>query len=97
MAMVVGLGTITFRLSDCRSLKEKRKIIKSIISRSRNGFNITFAEIDQNDAHQSAKLGFAMVGNDHRRVNSLMDKLLEFIDSMSLAEIIDTDTEIISI
>lgn len=95
--MVIGFGTITFRLDDCRNLKEKRKIIKSIINRSKNGFNVTIAEVELNDIHQSAKLGFALVGNDRRRINSQMDKLCEFIDNMALAEIIDTDTEIINI
>ena len=43
--MVLGCVTITFRLSDCRSLKEKRKIIKSIIARVQRQFNAAVAEV----------------------------------------------------
>lgn len=95
--MVIGFGTITFRLDECHGLKEKRKIIKSIISRSKNGFNAAIAEVDFNDIHQRAKIGFALVGNDRRAVNSQIDKLHDFIYQTALAEIIDTETEIINI
>lgn len=95
--MVIGFGTITFKLSDCHSLKGKRKIIKSVIARTQNNFNASVAEVDLNDIYQRAKIGFAMVGNDRRTINSKMDKLFEFIDNLQLAEIIDTDMEIITI
>lgn len=95
--MVIGFGTLTFRLHECRGLKEKRKIVKSIISRSRNGFNAAVAEVDFNDIHQRAKIGFAIVGNDRRAVNSQIDKLCEFIYRLALAEIIETETEIVNI
>lgn len=95
--MVIGFGTITFRLNDCHGLKEKRKIIKSIISRSKNGFNASIAEVDFNDVHQRAKIGFALVGNNRRTINSQIDKLHEFIYKTALAEIIETETEILNI
>jgi len=95
--MVVGIGKITFRLALCHSLKEKRKIIKAIISRTRNAFNISMAEVDLNDVHQRAAIGFAITGNDRRRVNSKIDKIFEFIENLQLAEILDTDMEIINI
>jgi len=82
-------------MADCHSLKGKRKIIKSIISRVQNGFNASVAEIRLNDVHQQGEIGFALVGNDGRVINSKMDKLIEFIDSLHLAEIIDTQMEII--
>jgi len=95
--MVVGLGKITFRLSFCHSLKEKRKVVKAIIRRTRNTFNVSMAEVDLNDAHQQAEIGFAMTGNDRRKVNSNIDKIFEFIENLQLAEIVDTDMEIINI
>ena len=95
--MVIGFGTITLRLDECHGLKEKRKIIKSIVARSKNGFNAAVAEVDFNDIHQRAKIGFALVGNDRRTINSQIDKLLAFIYRMALAEIIDTETEIVNI
>ena len=95
--MVVGLGKIRFRLSDCHSLKGKRKIVKPIITRVQNNFNVSIAEVGLNDIYQRAEIGFAMVGNDRRAINSKIDKLFDFIENLQLAEIIDTDVEIITI
>ncbi len=93
--MVIGCGTIRFRLHECRSLKGKRTIIKSIISRVRNNFNVSIAEIGLNDVYQSAEIGFAFVGNDTSVVNSKIDKVINFADAMGLAEIVDSKIEII--
>ena len=95
--MVLGLGTITFRLSECHSLKNKRKIVKSIIARVQNNFNASIAEVALNDVYQRAEIGFALVGNDRRTINSKIDKLIGFIENLQLAEIINTDVEIITI
>ncbi len=95
--MVVGIGIITFRLHDCRSLKGKRKIVKSIVSRMRNSFNASVAEVGSNDIHQRAEIGFSLVGNDKSLINSKIDKIFNMIDGLGLAEIIDTEMEIISL
>ena len=68
--MVVGIGHIKFRLYDVHSLKAKRSIVKSVISKLQNRFNISVAETDLNDSHDWAQIGFAMVGNDARIINS---------------------------
>jgi hypothetical protein len=95
--MVIGIGKITFRLAFCHSLKEKRKVVKAIIRRSRNTFNVSMAEVDSNDVHQQAEIGFSITGNDRRKINSSIDKIFEFIENLQLAEIVDTDMEIINI
>jgi len=95
--MVAGLGIITFRLHDCRSLKAKRKIVKSIIAQMRNNFNVSVAEIGSNDIYQRAMIGFAMVGNNRAVINSKIDKILNLVDELNLAEIIDSEMEIINI
>jgi uncharacterized protein YlxP (DUF503 family) len=94
-AMIVGVGIITFRLHDCHSLKGKRTIVKSIISRLRNNFNASVAEVGSNDNHQRAEIGVSLVGNDPRLINSKLDKLFNLADELGLAEIIDTEMEII--
>ena len=95
--MVAGLGIITFRIYDCRSLKGKRKIVKSIISRLQNNFNISVAEVGANDVYQKAVIGFAVVGNNRGVINSKIDKVFNLADELKLAEVIDTDMEIISL
>jgi len=95
--MIVGVGLITFRLHECHSLKEKRGIVKTIIARLRNHFNASVAEVADNDVHQRAVVGFALVGNDKGLVNSKIDKMFNMAEELGLAEVVDTDTELIPI
>lgn len=97
MNMVVGIGIITFRIHDCRSLKVKRQIVKSIIARIRNQFNASVAEVGANDVYHQAEIGISLVGNDRQVVNSKLDKIFNLADSLGLAEMIDTELEIINI
>ncbi len=93
--MVVGTGKIKFKLFDIHSLKEKRKIVKSIIQQIKNKFNISIAETDLNDSHDWAQIGFSIVGNNTRLVNSKLDKVMNMADDTGLAMIADTQIEII--
>lgn len=93
--MVVGTGKIKFKLYGINSLKEKRRIIKSIINRIKNKFNISIAETDFNDSHLWAQIGFSIVGNDAGLVNSKIDKVFNMADDIGLAQIADTQMEII--
>ena len=95
--MVVGTGKIKFRIFDTDSLKGKRKIVKSIIQRIRNSFNISVAETNFNDSHDWLEIGFSMTGNDSRVMNSKLDKVINFADELGLAVIVDTQIEIIHI
>jgi uncharacterized protein YlxP (DUF503 family) len=92
--MVVGTAQIKFRLFDVRSLKQKRKIVKSMIHRIGNRFNITIAETGLNDSHDWAQIGLAMVGNDPRKINSKLDKAINMADDMGLAMIADSQIDI---
>ena len=95
--MVVGVGRIVYRIHDCRSLKGKRKIVRAIISRLRNQFNASVAEVEANDIHQRAEIGFSMVGNSRGMINSKMDKFFNMAEDLGLAEVIDMEMEIISL
>lgn len=92
--MVVGSGVITIRMEGCRSLKAKRKVVKAIIARLRNAFNLSVAEVGANDIHERAEIGFAMVGNSAALVNSKVDKVFNLAEDLGLAEIIDMQMEI---
>jgi len=89
------MGVITFRLHDCRSLKAKRSVVKAVISRLRNNFNASVAEVGANDIYQRAQIGFAMTGSDQGVINAKIDKLLNFVEDLGLAEVIDTEMEIL--
>ena len=93
--MIVGIATVHFRIHECRSLKEKRKIVKSMITRLRNAFNASIAEVAANDVYQKLEIGVALVGNDQQVVNAKMDKLLDMAEDMGLADMLDADIEFI--
>ncbi len=92
--MVIGSGCISFRLPDCHSLKDKRRRVRAITARIQNEFNISVAEVGANDMLQRAEIGFAMVGNDGRYISSKMDKLLNMVEAWRVADVIDSETEL---
>ena len=93
--MVVGCGRITLRIHDSRSLKAKRKVVRAVVARLRNHFNASVAEVGDNDMHQRALIGVAAVGNDTGVVNAKLDKMLDLIEDLGLAELVDAQMEII--
>jgi uncharacterized protein len=94
--MVVGVCCLRLALHEVFSLKEKRSILKKIIERVRNRFPVAIAEVGDNDEWRSAKIGFSIVGNDRAYVNSCMDKVIDYIESLYLADILDQQMEIMS-
>ena len=94
--MIVGFGIITIRIHESHSLKEKRKVVKTFSNKIKNKFNVSIGEVGANDMHQRAEIGFSIVGNDKSFINSAIDKLFNFADNLGLAEIIDTEFELIN-
>jgi hypothetical protein len=94
--MVVGVGCMIFRLHECGSLKEKRKVVKSMVARIRNQFNASVAEVADNDIYQRIVIGVSLTGNDRQLINAKLDKLFNFAEDLGLAEMIDNQLEIIS-
>jgi uncharacterized protein YlxP (DUF503 family) len=93
--MVVGVCHLDIIIHDNNSLKGKRHILKQIIERTKHKFNVSIAEVGDNDLWQRAKIGFSVVGNDNRFVNSCLDKIMNFIENMEIAEVVDSEWEII--
>ncbi len=85
--VVAGLGIIELWLGDSRSLKDKRSLLKGILSRTQREFNISLAEVGANDDWRRAIIGFATVGNDRSYVNGRIDQILNYIEKLNLAEI----------
>ncbi|MBI5642426.1 MAG: DUF503 domain-containing protein [Deltaproteobacteria bacterium] len=94
--MVAGICSISLIIHESHSLKDKRMVVKSIVEKVKNRFNVSIAEVGDNDVWQRAELGIAAVGNDRAFVNSVMDKVMNFIENLHLAEVIDQKIEIIN-
>ena len=95
--MVVGTLKIEFRIRDNHSLKGKRKIVRSMVDRVKHRFNASIAEVGSNDNWQRIELGISATGNDRRHIESTLGNILSFLESLYLAEIVNTDSEILNL
>ncbi len=95
--MVVGTLKIEFRLSDNRSLKGKRKVVRSMMGKVKSKFNVSIAEVGSNDKWQKIELGISAVGNDRRHIDSSLNHVLGFLDALYLAQIVDSEMEIFNL
>jgi uncharacterized protein YlxP (DUF503 family) len=95
--MVVGVVKLELWIPQSASLKAKRSVVKKVIERTRARFNVTVAEVDKQDVYSRAVIGCAMVGSDQRYVNGAVDKILDFIESLAVAEVLSETIEIINL
>jgi uncharacterized protein YlxP (DUF503 family) len=92
--MVVGSLEVRLRIREARSLKDKRQVVKSILERLRNSFNVSAAEVDAQDKYQLAVLAFAMVSNEAYHVRTALEKIVETLRRHPVAELIDHQIEV---
>ncbi|MET0339540.1 MAG: DUF503 domain-containing protein [Polyangiales bacterium] len=92
--MVVGILRVVLSLPWNDSLKGKRSVVKSIVERARVRFHVAAAEVEDLDQHRRATLGFAVVSNDGRHAQSVLDKLVGFIAGASEAQLVDQSRSI---
>lgn len=94
--MVVGILRVELRVHDNRSLKGKRKIVRSMVDKVKNKFNASIAEIGSNDKWQKIELGVSTIGNDRRHIDASLNNILAYMESLYLAEIVDAEIEILN-
>jgi uncharacterized protein YlxP (DUF503 family) len=95
--LVVGTLKLSLYIHDNQSLKEKRSTVKSVIAKVQKRFNVSISEVGSNDKWQMVELGISTVGNDRRFVNSALDNILSYLDSLYLGEIIDSSIEMFNV
>lgn len=93
--MVIGTVLIKIHMPWVHSLKEKRMVVKSICAKVRNQFNVSIAEVDEQDLHQIAVLGFAGVAGDKAQADSILDHVLNFIESNFEGEVVSVERDVI--
>jgi len=90
--MVFSLGRITLYLREKpQSLKEKRRVVKSLKDRVRARFNVSISEVDNQDLRHRATLGIALVCSDRKQAQTISDKIVEFIREAKKVEITEHD------
>ncbi|MFQ5826817.1 MAG: DUF503 domain-containing protein, partial [Dehalococcoidia bacterium] len=96
VTMNVGILKVKLHLPENQSLKGKRQVVKSIISRVKNRYNVSIAEVDDLDLWQLATLGITCVSNSASHANDTLSQVVSFIArSRFEAELLDYEIEII--
>ncbi|UCD24598.1 MAG: DUF503 domain-containing protein [Gemmatimonadota bacterium] len=90
--MVVGVATWELHLAGCRSLKDKRRILKSLKDRLHRRLNVSVAETAHQDTWQRAELTCCVVATDRRQAESVLSSADTFVESEALTRIVDSTT-----
>lgn len=93
--MFVGVLKLHLRIYNSFSLKEKRRVIKSLIERIKNKFNVAIAEIGENDTLRKAIIGISLVSNSKVAVDKQICSIFNFLESNPEIEIIDREVQIL--
>jgi len=92
--MIVGIAKMKLYLPGCHSLKEKRRVLRKIKDRAKSKLSVQISEVDDQDVWQSSELGFSLVGNDNRVIQSIIDKVFDFVVSCGDVQVTDSWSEI---
>ena len=94
--MVVGLLTIELQVPASGSLKAKRQVVRSVVQRIRQAYNVSVAEVDHLDSWQLATLAVACVSNDVAVVQRLMQNVVDLVEKQRLdLVLLDYQTELL--
>ncbi|WP_296644985.1 DUF503 domain-containing protein [Romboutsia sp. 13368] len=92
--MRVIVMKVSLRADWCHSLKEKRMVVKSVVSKLQNKFNISVCEIDNQDIHNLITIGIVGIGIDSKVCDSIIDNIINYIEDITDAEIINIEQEV---
>ncbi len=86
--MIVGLCTVELLIPESHSLKEKRQVLQSLKTRLRDKFNVSVAEVGEQDLWQKAILGLACVANESAHVNQVLDQAVNLIQAVPTIQLL---------
>ncbi len=93
--MTIGLCRLVLYLPESGSLKNKRNLLQSIVTRIRNKFNVSISELDDNELWQKATLGVVIVSNESRYANRVLSKVVDVVKADIRVELLDYSLEMI--
>jgi uncharacterized protein YlxP (DUF503 family) len=89
--VIVKAVKITLRLSAAQSLKDKRRVVRSLVDQIRRRFNVAVAEVAAHDDRQLAVLGLASVSNSAYIADQVLDKVVHLIESRPEVELLEIE------
>ncbi len=93
--MIVGLCTVELFIPDGHSLKDKRRILQSLKTRVRDKFNVSIAEVGEQDLWQKAILGLACVANESAHVNQVLDQVVNLMRAVPAVQLVRSHIELL--
>ncbi len=93
--MIVGLLTLDLHIPEANSLKSKRMVIKSMIQKIKNKFNVSVAEVDAQNLWQRSIIGIAYVSNETVMINKVFEKIRTQVNNTHSVELINSNMEML--
>jgi hypothetical protein len=93
--MIVGVLQLELYIGDAMSLKDKRRVVKSLKDRIAHRHNVSVAEVGALDQHRRSILAVAMVSNDSGYVEGALSKLVDFVRTVSKAELVEYQIDLL--
>lgn len=96
--MILGVGELTIHIPESHSLKEKRRVVRSIIQRARARFDVAIAEVDDQQLWQVATIGIVSVSNSGQHADEVLQRVITFVDqNLQAGYVTDVHTEIMHV
>ncbi|MGH2348617.1 MAG: DUF503 domain-containing protein [bacterium] len=92
--MVVGVLTVEFSLPGSRSLKDKRRLVQSLVDRLHHEFHVAAAEVNHQDNLRRAGLAVACVSNAARHANQILSRVVEVVERETEMVVVDYEIEL---
>ena len=93
--MFTKSAQLTFYIPHSASLKDKRQVCRSLIDKTRQRFNVSIAEVDTQDAHQTLTIGIAVVSGDAAHARRSLDEIIRYVEENADAELTEVDHDCI--
>ena len=89
--MHVASAVLTFYIPQADSLKDKRQVRRSLIDKTRQRFNVSVAEVDTQNIHQTLTVGVAVVSGEVSHANAMLDEIIRYMEAHADAELVSVE------
>ena len=91
--MVVGVARLELRMPENGSLKDKRRVVRSLIDRARSRFNVAIAEVEAQDRRDRAVLALVCVSNAAAHVDAMLTEMINWVDAQTHGQLVHCERE----
>ena len=82
---------LVFNIPHAMSLKDKRRVCRSIIEKTRKKFNVSIAEVASQDKHQILTIGVVVISGEMAHARRSLDEVIRYMDGNTDAELIEIE------